>query len=420
MLNDISIKSQAKWRIFIVSFVMSLLLGSAEYGYQMYTIDQQTIERVTRESSKALHALMLSEQNISTQDHELNEVLEALQDHFVIVELYNTQLQKLVESIDPTASWVEHELKKQVAHGFGFGDEVLYRRLHLSDQWFWQVVMPLKSTQGGLEGYFEGVYHLTAIEERTLYQSVVMSVLMVIVAALATGFIMYPLLIRLTRHLEEKSQAVLLGNVELMEVMGEAIARRDSDTNIHNYRVTLYAIRLAEAMGYPDAQMSALVAGSFLHDVGKIGIPDAILLKAGKLTNEEFEIMKTHVTIGAEILARASWLAHARDIPLYHHEKYDGSGYMTGLSGEDIPLSARIFAVVDVFDALTANRPYKQAMPLDQALDIIQAGAGSHFDPEIVRVFNEHASQWYDAVYLQTSDLVERNLRQKVTQVFSS
>jgi HD-GYP domain-containing protein (c-di-GMP phosphodiesterase class II) len=205
-----------------------------------------------------------------------------------------------------------------------------------------------------------------------------------------------------------------------MEVMGEAIARRDSDTNIHNYRVTLYTILLAQAMRYPNDQMSALVAGAFLHDVGKIGIPDAILLKPGKLTDDEFVIMKTHVSIGAQILARASWLASARDIPQYHHEKYDGSGYMSGLVGEAIPLSARIFAVVDVFDALTADRPYKKAMPLEQALSILQQGAGSHFDPKIVTIFSQYAAIWYQQIYQQSEEDVEKALRQQVTQIFSA
>jgi len=418
MVSSVSIRRKAWWRIALVSLFMSIVLGAAQYFYQMHLIDMQSIERASAESPKALQALLLAEKS-PAESHELNEVLDALHDHFVIVEIYDGQHTKMLEHVDEAMTWVEKSLKAYPAHGFGFGDEVLYRRLLLSDQWFWQVVMPLKNGQGQLEGFFEGIYHLSLSEEKTLYQSVLFSVAMVVMATLITGLSMYPLLLRLTRNLEDKSKAVLLGNVELMEVMGEAIARRDSDTNIHNYRVTLYAIRLAEALAYPVEKMSALVAGSFLHDVGKIGIPDAILLKAGKLTEDEFAIMKTHVSIGAEILARASWLSHARDIPQYHHEKYDGSGYMTGLVGESIPLSARIFAVVDVFDALTADRPYKQAMPLEKAIGIIQEGSGSHFDPEIVAVFVAHAAQWYADIYQQPSAAVEASLRARVSQVFS-
>jgi HD-GYP domain-containing protein (c-di-GMP phosphodiesterase class II) len=418
MVSSVSIRRKAWWRIALVSLFMSIVLGAAQYFYQMHLIDMQSIELASAESPKALQVLLLAEKS-TAERHELNEILDALHDHFVIVEVCDAQHKKILEHVDEAMTWVEKSLKAYPPHGFGFGDEVVYRRLQLSDQWFWQVVMPLKNGQGQLEGFFEGVYHLTPSEEKTLYQSVLFSVAMVVMATLITGLSMYPLLLRLTRNLEDKSKAVLLGNIELMEVMGEAIAKRDSDTNIHNYRVTLYAIRLAEALGYPVEKMSALVAGSFLHDVGKIGIPDAILLKAGKLTEDEFAIMKTHVTIGAEILARASWLSHARDIPQYHHEKYDGSGYMTGLVGESIPLSARIFAVVDVFDALTADRPYKQAMPLEKAIGIIQEGSGSHFDPEIVAVFVVHAAQWYADIYQQPSAAVEASLRACVSQVFS-
>lgn len=412
MLNDIAIKSQAKWRILLVSIIMSVILGFAEYFYQMHMVDEQTIERATQESSKSLQALIsLKQQNMNEQD-ELDEILIGLQERFVIVELYDAQLIKLVELVEVNSRWVEDALKQLPPHGFGFGEEVLYRRLKLHDQWFWQVVMPIKNTQGTLEGYFEGVYHLSETEEKALYQSVIMSVLMVILAVLATGLVMYPLLLRLIRHLEEKSQAVLQGNIELMEVMGEAIAKRDSDTSIHNYRVTLYAIKLANVLNYTRTDMPALIAGSFLHDVGKIGIPDAILLKPGRLSEEEFEVMKTHVTIGAHILQRASWLDDARDIPLYHHEKFDGSGYMQGLLGNQIPLSARIFAVVDVFDALTAERPYKQAFLLDEAVTILQEGAGKHFDPDVVSAFVPHAQQWYEQVYCQSDSLVVEELRQ--------
>jgi len=418
MVSSVSIRRKAWWRIALVSVFMSTVLGAAQYFYQMHLIDMQSIERASAESPKALQVLLLAEKS-TAERHELNEILDALHDHFVIVEVYNAKRTKILEHVDETMDWAEKGLKAYPPHGFGFGNEVVYRRLLLSDQWFWQVVMPLKNDQGQLEGFFEGVYHLTPSEEQTLYQSVLFSVAMVVMATLITGLSMYPLLLRLTRNLEDKSKAVLLGNVELMEVMGEAIAKRDSDTNIHNYRVTLYAIRLAEALNYPKNQMSALIAGAFLHDVGKIGIPDAILLKAGKLMDDEFAIMKTHVSIGAEILARASWLSHARDIPQYHHEKYDGSGYMSGLVGESIPLSARIFAVVDVFDALTADRPYKQAMPLEKAIGIIQEGSGSHFDPEIVAVFVTHAAQWYADIYQQPSDVVEEILRQQVSLVFS-
>lgn len=127
-----------------------------------------------------------------------------------------------------------------------------------------------------------------------------------------------------------------------------------------------------------------------MHDVGKIGIPDSILLKPGKLTPEEWEIMRQHTTIGAKIIGehRSSMLRLAVKIALYHHEKWDGSGYPHGLKGEEIPLEARIISIVDVFDALTSVRPYKKAWSVEDAVELINEGSGSHFDPVVVMAFN--------------------------------
>jgi putative two-component system response regulator len=142
-----------------------------------------------------------------------------------------------------------------------------------------------------------------------------------------------------------------------------------------------------------------------MHDIGKIGIPDAILLKPGKLTPEEFEIIKTHTVIGAKILEGddSDILSMARDIVLGHHEKWDGSGYPFARAGESIPVSARIVALADVFDALTSERPYKMAWPLARAVEYIKANAGKHFDPELVDVFFENLSE-IDAVRLRHAE----------------
>jgi len=229
--------------------------------------------------------------------------------------------------------------------------------------------------------------------------------------------VLYPIYRRIMTLLAAQRNEVIEGNVQLLEVMGEAVAKRDSDTDIHNYRVTDYALRLAAALGLDTRTLKDVAVGSFLHDVGKIAIPDHILLKPGRLTEEEFAIMKTHVTHGAQILSRAQWLAEARDIPLYHHEKWDGTGYMEGLEGENIPLLARIFAVVDVFDALTSERPYKDPMPLDKALAIIEEGAGSHFDPHVARVFIQHARAWYEAVYCVDEETLRARVSDKVRRL---
>ena len=191
------------------------------------------------------------------------------------------------------------------------------------------------------------------------------------------------------------SQEVLKGNLEMASVLGTAIAKRDSDTGEHNYRVTLYAIRLGRSLGLDAIAMRRLILGAFLHDVGKIGISDNILLKPSQLNDEEFSTMRQHVMLGVEIIQQSEWLRGAREVIEGHHEKFDGSGYPHGMKGEAIPLNARIFAVVDVFDALTSRRPYKAPMPLDEALRIIEQGSGKHFDPKLVKRFARIAPALY-------------------------
>lgn len=180
---------------------------------------------------------------------------------------------------------------------------------------------------------------------------------------------------------------LLEANLELLDVLGRAIAERDSDTNAHNYRVTLYSVRLAETLGLDDKRVRDLTAGAFLHDVGKIGIRDAVLLKPGPLTPDEIVIMRGHVMKGVAIISRAKWLRGARAVVEGHHEKFDGTGYPKGLEGAQIPLIARIFAVADVFDALASQRVYKDPFDLDQTLALMKAKRGSHFDPEVLDAF---------------------------------
>jgi HD-GYP domain-containing protein (c-di-GMP phosphodiesterase class II) len=212
---------------------------------------------------------------------------------------------------------------------------------------------------------------------------------------LATFIMIYPVILYLNRELVRFSTKLFKANVELMEVMGSAISKRDRTTDSHNYRATLYSVRLAEAVKFDDEAMSNLIAGAFLHDVGKIGIEDEILCKPGRLSKDEFTRMKQHVTIGIDIVAKADWLHGAREVIEFHHERYDGSGYMRGLQGEGIPLAACIFAIVDVFDALTSARPYKEAFPLEGVLEMMQQERGKHFDPALLDLFMSLAPVLY-------------------------
>jgi HD-GYP domain-containing protein (c-di-GMP phosphodiesterase class II) len=198
---------------------------------------------------------------------------------------------------------------------------------------------------------------------------------------IGTSVLLYPIILQLTRRLADYSTHLLDANLETLSVLGSAIAKRDSDTDAHNYRVTLYATRIGEAMNISQADMRVLVKGSFLHDVGKLGIPDSILLKPVKLDEQEFAAMKTHVDKGADIVGRSTWLHEGKAVVAYHHEKFAGKGYPHGPKGPEIPITARIFAVSDVFDALTSHRPYKKPLSFDETMSILELDRHKHFDP---------------------------------------
>jgi len=176
---------------------------------------------------------------------------------------------------------------------------------------------------------------------------------------------------------------------EVIRRLASAGEFRDNETGQHVVRMSHFAHRLAVGAGYDEADAEMLRDAAPLHDIGKVGIPDAILLKPGKLTPEEWTIMQRHAEIGGQILADSGFLLLdlARTIALTHHEKWDGSGYPARLRGEAIPLAGRIVAIADVFDALTSERPYKPAWPIDKAVALITDGAGHHFDPALVQLF---------------------------------
>lgn len=177
--------------------------------------------------------------------------------------------------------------------------------------------------------------------------------------------------------------------LQVIQRLGRAAEYKDNETGLHVIRMSHFAREIALAAGMGEADAEELFNAAPMHDVGKMGIPDAILCKPGKLTPEEWEIMKQHARIGAEIIGddSSTLLQMARRIALCHHEKWDGSGYPQGLVGKAIPIEARIIALADVFDALTSKRPYKEAWPIETTVDYIQNESGKQFDPELVAAF---------------------------------
>jgi putative two-component system response regulator len=187
-------------------------------------------------------------------------------------------------------------------------------------------------------------------------------------------------------HMDELKQSRL----QVVQRLGLAAEYKDNETGLHVIRMSHVSRLIAEAAGFSEKAQEEILHAAPMHDIGKIGIPDAILSKPGKLTPEEWEVMKTHPSIGGRIIGEddTGLLAVARRIALYHHERWDGNGYPHGLKGEDIPVEARIIAIADVFDALINARPYKPAWPVDKAVAQINSESGTHFDPTLVECFN--------------------------------
>jgi len=222
-------------------------------------------------------------------------------------------------------------------------------------------------------------------------------------------------LIRKNKKLEQQAKLLegLLKDLResyeaTLDAMVSAIESRDCETKHHCRRVQVYAVMLAQRLGVSPEQLVDISYGALLHDVGKIGVPDSILLKPGKLTEEEWGVMRRHTVIGHQMISKIKFLRGAADIVLHHHERWDGQGYPNRVAGEKIPLGARIFSIIDTFDAITSKRPYKEALPVKSAREEIKRCAGTQFDPALVQEF------------LRISDEELREARARVEEEASS
>lgn len=207
-------------------------------------------------------------------------------------------------------------------------------------------------------------------------------------------------------------------NIKIAQLLGNISALRDHKTNEHNIRVAYLSSLLGKKLNLDKQALQGLMKGAFLHDIGKIGIPDKVLLKKGQLNKKEWAIMQQHPAMGVELVKGIEWFNDAVPVILHHHETYDGSGYPGGLKKDEIPLNARIFAVVDVFDALVAERPYKKAFSLKKTLTIIESDSGSHFDPDIVQQFIQYSDKFYKVISTCSKKELKQKLIKRRGQVF--
>jgi response regulator RpfG family c-di-GMP phosphodiesterase len=205
-----------------------------------------------------------------------------------------------------------------------------------------------------------------------------------------------------TQQLRTALQQTERSYEDTLEALGAAIDLRDSPTAGHSRRVFLYSMELAKSIGGLEQEIRSIAMGAWLHDIGKLAIPDSVLLKPGPLTDSQWEIMRRHARIGYELVKSIAFLAGAAEIVLTHHERFDGSGYPQKMKGGEIPFGARIFAVADTLDAMTSDRPYRSALPLQAARDVIERGSGTLFDPLVAAAFLRVPSETWEAIAKQT------------------
>ena len=380
-------------RLGIGALLVGSLAGGLAYWVESYRVEQRTLERaiagVRHFESPAMQMAVGGDKGDSH-----SAIAQLLTDEFVGIRVFAPNTEMVFDAWRPIPEALK-EIARQQRHPWPTPPGSHSKRFSVAGEELVQVILPMSTNDGRLAGYVEGISLVSrsALQERE--QQIRGAALTASISVFAAALLLYPLMSGLLGQTVALSSQLLESNLSLLRSLGNAIAKRDADTDAHNYRVTCYAVSLAEALGVGKETIAELVLGAFLHDVGKIGIPDQILLKPGRLTSEEFQVMKTHAMLGIEIVAGNPWLAGAEKTIRHHHERFDGKGYPDGLIGEAIPLAARIFALVDVFDALTSVRPYKPALSLEETLSIMEREDGQHFDPKIHAVFRQVAPVLY-------------------------
>lgn len=408
-------------RIAAVSILLASIASPISWFVAREGAEESIVSLAIEESGRLLHlydAITLS--GPEAKSHAAIAAKTIAGGMFDIAEIYDRHGQKLAESMTPEGKAAEAFLPKHNAPGY---TEASYENLKLpAGHWALRVFVPLRNSatdiSSPITGYFEGVRVVPTWQRQQVFTTSLTVALMVCLASLLCGATLYPVVMHLSVDNARKTREVLDSHISMMEALGRAIAKRDSDTGAHNYRVAWIAACIAERMGLSGSEMQALIAGSFLHDVGKIGIPDAILLKPGKLDETEWRVMRTHVEQGDEIVTGMGWLDGAHAIVAAHHEKWDGSGYPNQLTGEEIPLAARIFAIADVFDALCSKRPYKNPLGFDATMAILEKDTGSHFDPAVMTIFRQLAQDIFKRLENSTENDARILLEERVRKHF--
>ncbi|MBX3685697.1 MAG: HD domain-containing protein [Rhodocyclaceae bacterium] len=373
-----SIHFRALPGLILACLLLAAATGSLAYLFQLGRVDTHLLHLAQVESAHLLDA--------SASNGDLDKGMSLLtQGQFLLARIYDPAGHLLGQAVSRQADRRLANYASPTPLPFDL-EHARSQRVRIDTVSVLELSLPLVR-DGHTWALLQGIYQASPANQKAIHDEILNGVALVVLAVLVTAIVVYRLTISLYRRLSRPSTTAQAGNLEVLEVVGNMIASRDAESSAHNYRVTLYALSLAHEAGLPESAMNGLIAGSFLHDIGKITVSDAILRKPQRLSESEVGEMRLHVRRGVDLVKRSRWLAEAREIIEFHHERFDGSGYPRGVGGERIPLAARIFAIAEVFDALTSVRPYKSAASLEDALEIITREAGRHFDPRLVADF---------------------------------
>ncbi len=411
-------------RLFLASIFISICLVALVLLVQFKNIETKTAEQAYVQSERFRFSIMDDLDTPGLGDHaRIQRTMDKIamskvrptDGHFVSARIVDLGFHEVAGLSDPTYARIKAvndymlkdrnlaELRKQGAWN---------KMRRLGDAVIIDMGYILRNSSDVPVGYMEGVYVISPTFFSRAYKSAIFTALTVAGIVLLTTIILYPSINSLLSRVSGLSTNLLHANMDILSVLGSAVAKRDSDTDIHNYRVTIYAVRLAEELGLSENEIRSLIKGALLHDVGKIGIRDSILLKPSRLTPEELKEMNEHVRHGMDIVSGSVWLSDATQVVGNHHEKFDGSGYLEKRSNGDIPRVARIFAIADVFDALSSKRPYKDAMGYEETMRNLIGSKGSHFDPDILDAFIKIAPVLYETYANRDDDKPRDDLKQ--------
>ncbi|BBO80920.1 hypothetical protein DSCO28_14860 [Desulfosarcina ovata subsp. sediminis] len=407
------------FRMMISGLLLSIFWGGVVYIYQTHQVKKELFQQLEKASRNLISGQSVPLNKMDTR--VFNKIIEIsarqLTDfRIVMLDLYDVGHLSIFHYDNGSEDIKAVEGQKTKLKATPFSDQNEHLMFKFKDEFYFQVFSPIHDDQQFL-GYVD---ILVAVGPKILHQfrkALIIALFHAIGTISTMTLVLFPLIHSSYRKLRRNSRELLKSNLYTIKALGNAIAKRDSETGEHNHRVTYFSLCLAEQLHLSNQSMQSLIKGAFLHDIGKIGIRDNILLKPSSLSNDEFTIMKTHVEQGVQIVNDIPWLRDSIDVIRFHHEKYDGSGYPMGIIGEQIPIVARIFSMVDVFDALNSKRPYKHAMSYVDTIEILKQNQ-KQFDPLVFAAFLEISeSQYKDAAVMVKPEL-EICLAEKIHKYF--